>query len=142
MKKILIVEDEIFVALDMQAMVEDLGFEVVGIAAERAEAQALADCDIALVDVNLRDGPTGPEIGRWLARTHDVRVIYTTANPSQVPNESEAGVGVIGKPASTSTLRRVLELVAREQIAYEEAIEGFTLLPSLAAGATSPERRA
>ena len=70
-KKVLIVEDEIFVALEIEQIVEDAGFGVGAIAADRAAALAHArDCDIALVDLNLRDGPTGPQIGMELASQH------------------------------------------------------------------------
>lgn len=59
-KKVLIVEDEIFVALEIEQIVEDAGFAVSAIAADRESAlMAANDCDIALVDLNLRDGPTG-----------------------------------------------------------------------------------
>lgn len=63
-KTVLIIEDEIFVALEIEQIVEDAGFKVGAIAADREAAlAAAAGCDIALVDLNLRDGPTGPGIG-------------------------------------------------------------------------------
>ena len=98
-KKVLIVEDEIFVALEIEQIVEDAGFGVGAIAADRAAALAHArDCDIALVDLNLRDGPTGPQIGMELASQHGVRVIYVTANPAQIGEAAVAALGVITKP--------------------------------------------
>jgi ActR/RegA family two-component response regulator len=60
-KTAMIVEDEIFVALDLERILIDAGYHVVAIAADRETALiAAAGCDFAFVDVNLRDGPTGP----------------------------------------------------------------------------------
>ena len=122
-KKVLIVEDEIFVALEIEQIVEDAGFGVGAIAADRAAALAHArDCDIALVDLNLRDGPTGPQIGMELASQHGVRVIYVTANPAQIGEAAVAALGVITKPFRPQSIAAALELVAAE-------IAGFTPFP-------------
>ena len=54
-KTALIVEDEIFVALDLERILQDAGYTVTAIAADRRRAQAGApSCGIAFLDVNLR----------------------------------------------------------------------------------------
>lgn len=114
-KKILIVEDEIFVALEIEHIVEDAGFEVSAIAADRIAAlDAAGDCDIALVDLNLRDGPTGPAIGMELASQYGIRVIYVTANPAQIGAASVAALGVITKPFRAHSVLAALQLAAAE----------------------------
>lgn len=114
-KKVLIVEDEIFVALEIEQIVEDAGFDVGAIAADRDAALACADsCDIALVDLNLRDGPTGPAIGMELALHHGVRVIYVTANPAQIGSASVAALGVITKPFRAHSIVAALQMAAAE----------------------------
>ena len=130
-KKVLIVEDEIFVALEIEQIVEDAGFGVGAIAADRAAALAHArDCDIALVDLNLRDGPTGPQIGMELASQHGVRVIYVTANPAQIGEAAVAALGVITKPFRPQSIAAALELAAAEQPEIMSAeIAGFTPFP-------------
>ena len=56
---VLIVEDEIFVASDIARILEDAGYRVAAIAADRKEAlEAGPKAQIALVDINLRDGIT------------------------------------------------------------------------------------
>lgn len=127
-KKVLIVEDEIFVALEIEQIVEDAGFKVAAIAADREAALASAqDCDIALVDLNLRDGPTGPQIGMELAARHGIRVIYVTANPSQIGEASVAALGVITKPFRAQSISATLRLAAAEQPALQDVeITGFT----------------
>ncbi|MDF0544788.1 response regulator [Sphingobium sp. H39-3-25] len=126
-KRVLIVEDEIFVALEIEHIVQNAGLEVCAIAADRAAAFEAADyCDIALVDLNLRDGPTGPQIGQALAE-RGVRVIYVTANPSQIGGASVGALGAITKPFRDATIRDTLRLAAQEDPDPTAAdIMGFT----------------
>jgi DNA-binding response OmpR family regulator len=127
-KKVLIVEDEIFVALEIEQIVEDAGFIVGAIAVDRAAALESAEaCEIALIDLNLRDGPTGPQIGMELAARHGIRVIYVTANPSQIGDASVAALGVITKPFRARSVSAALQLAAADRPDLEEAeIAGFT----------------
>lgn len=127
-KKVLIVEDEIFVALEIEQIVEDAGFTVGAIAADRDAALAAAnDCDIALVDLNLRDGPTGPGIGMELASQYGVRVIYVTANPAQIGTAAEAALGVITKPFRAHSIAETLQLAASDGATPDPSqISGFT----------------
>lgn len=127
-KKVLIVEDEIFVALEIEQIVEDAGFTVGAIAADRTAALEAAElCDIALVDLNLRDGPTGPQIGMELASRHGIRVIYVTANPAQIGPASVAALGVITKPFRAHSVSAALRLAAEDEPALDDIdIAGFT----------------
>jgi DNA-binding response OmpR family regulator len=127
-KTVLIVEDEIFVALEIEQIVEDTGFDVGAIAADREAALAAAEhCDIALVDLNLRDGPTGPSIGMELASRFGIRVIYVTANPAQIGDAAVAALGVITKPFRAHSISAALRLAAAENPEAEAAdIAGFT----------------
>lgn len=114
-KRVLIVEDEIFVALEIEDIVMSAGLNVSAIAADSAAAlDAAAESDIALVDLNLRDGPTGSSIGRVLAENYGVKVIYVTANPSQIGRAASAALGVITKPFRSTTIEAALRLAASE----------------------------
>jgi CheY-like chemotaxis protein len=107
--RILIVEDEIFVAAEIEQVVSDMGHEPVGIAPDKQTAlQHASDADVALVDLNLRDGPTGIEIGRILAQTHGVSVVYLTANPAQLKSGIPGTIGVVSKPISQRDLNDVV----------------------------------
>lgn len=70
-------------------MVEDIamaeGFEVAGIARNTVEAMELAsEADIAILDVRLADGLTGPEIAKPLVEHCNVGIAYLTGNPDLV----------------------------------------------------------
>ena len=103
-KTAIIVEDEIFVALDLERILTDAGYSVVGIAADHRTACDIGrGCDFAFVDVNLRDGPTGPAIAATLAREHNVKVVFVTANPAQIADAREA-LGYVRKPFSEASI--------------------------------------
>ena len=60
--RVLIVEDEALIAMALADSLEDAGHEVVGPAATMAEALALcegAPPELAVLDINLRDGSNG-----------------------------------------------------------------------------------
>jgi DNA-binding response OmpR family regulator len=115
-KRVLIVEDEIFVALEIEHIVRAVGMEVSAIAADRNDALLAAeDSDIALVDLNLRDGPTGPIIGHMLTERFGVRVIYVTANPAQIGASAANALGVITKPFRETTIRAALLAAAEDE---------------------------
>lgn len=110
--KVLIVEDEIFVADDLRETVRELGFEPVGIAADRATALALAETqpDIALIDLNLRDGETGRDIGQRLAE-RGVAVLFVTANTRSLGQGVPGALGAVSKPLDVEMARQALNWV-------------------------------
>jgi len=114
MKSVLIVEDEIFVAMDLERILEDAGYHVAAIAADQQEALcAASDVELAFVDINLRDGATGPEIARDLARRYGVRIVYVTANPAQIGEPAATAIGCIRKPFSESAILAAAALAAQ-----------------------------
>jgi CheY-like chemotaxis protein len=109
----LIVEDEIFVALDLERILIDAGYDVAGIAADRESAIAAAPgCSFAFVDINLRDGPTGPEIAKRMADDYGVKVVFVTANPSQIGNVE--CLGYIRKPFSDAAILAAAALACED----------------------------
>lgn len=115
--KILIVEDEFIVALHLKQMLTALGFDIVGIAPDMNSACAFAEQnpDIALVDVNLRDGPTGPKIGEMLACEYGASVMFVTANPRQIYPIPAGPVGVMSKPLNDNEIGLVLDFLVRHR---------------------------
>ena len=85
--KVLIIEDELFVAADLEAIVEDLGHTVVGMATTRANAVSLAleyRPDIILSDVQLADGSSGLEAATEIAEHHAAPTVFITAYPERL----------------------------------------------------------
>ena len=103
-KTVLIVEDEIFVALDLERILTDAGYTVAAIAADSDGAiEAAGECNFALVDVNLRDGATGPGLAATLTRDYGLKVVFVTANPAQI-GKAGGALGYIRKPFSEAAI--------------------------------------
>lgn len=102
---VLIVEDEILVALQLEDMLCDAGHQVVGIVPDHASLGTIPDApQVALVDLNLRDGPTGPSIARRLSEIFGTKIVYVTANPGQIGEPAPTAIGVIQKPFSQAAI--------------------------------------
>lgn len=112
---ILIVEDEMLVALEMQSILESQGYCVAGIAVDLESALDYAGrpIDLALVDLNLRDGLTGPEIGKRLANDHRAGVLFITANPRILGDGIAGTIGVLTKPTDEPTLTSAVAFALR-----------------------------
>ncbi len=110
--KVLIVEDQAILAMELELILADSGCRVTGCAMDSASAIALAarePPDLALVDVNLLDGLTGPQVAHHLVRDHRTAVVFLTANPEQIPEGFSGALGAVCKPFDASTIRKVVE---------------------------------
>ncbi|CAN5600578.1 response regulator [soil metagenome] len=120
-KTAIIVEDEIFVALDLERILTEAGYSVVGIAADSLTACDIGrGCDFAFIDVNLRDGPTGPGIADTLAREHNVKVVFVTANPAQISDAKQA-LGYVRKPFSEAAITAAAAIASGGMLPPEAA---------------------
>lgn len=141
--KIIIVEDEALLALELEGLIEDSGNSVVGWATDFAEAKALVDAneaDIAFVDLNLADGPTGVSIAEYIRDSGRSLAVFMTANPRSLPENFAGAVGVIAKPYTMSGLTAALTYLkegVREPPPASSLPVGFVLSPDYAANWTT-----
>ena len=111
--RVLIVEDDLIIALDLEDMITSHGFDVAGLASSLEHALKLAPfSDIAFVDVNLSDGASGPAIGRILAEDFRMTVVFMTGNAEAVADGVSGTLGVVSKPVSPRTVEEILNYVA------------------------------
>ena len=109
--EVLIVEDEVLLATELEFLVEEVGCLSVGLAMSSDEAVAMADTlrpDLALVDVHLRDGPTGVEVARTIHDKCGGVALFMTANVKRLPDDFAGACGVIGKPYSEHGVKTAL----------------------------------
>jgi DNA-binding response OmpR family regulator len=115
--KVLIVEDEFLVALQLEDILTDAGHKVVGIAPDQASIQNLEEPPaVALVDLNLRDGPSGPIIAQLLAERFGTIIVYVTANPSQIGQPAPTAIGVVQKPFSQPAILSAISVALNRDV--------------------------
>jgi CheY-like chemotaxis protein len=117
-RRALIVDDEIFFAINLEADMHALGFDVCDLAANGQQATMLAmrhQPDVVLMDVNLEDGREGIEVARWLRKVCATPIVVVTSytDPDTVAriHEQVPGAPVLSKPACQDRLARAVARV-------------------------------
>ena len=109
---VLIIEDETFIALDLESLVEGLGHRVIGVARTQNEALALGRAKrpgIILADIQLADGSSGLDAVNEMLRSFEVPVIFITAYPERfLTGERPEPAFLIAKPFQPATVSAVL----------------------------------
>lgn len=114
---IAIIEDEFLVAMQIEDILLDNGYEVVANASDFAEASAIAiPTDVALVDLNLRDGLSGPKIACMLSERFGTRIIYVTASCAQIGVPAATAIGVVHKPFTRAGIEAVIAYAVDESL--------------------------
>jgi len=114
--KILIVEDEILVATDIEESLESLGYSVQSIAdtgKKAIEAVEKQLPDLILMDINLKGEMTGIEAAKIISKKNDVPIIYLTANTDiDTVNKAKVALpyGYIIKPFTDKDLQTNIEI--------------------------------
>lgn len=108
--RVMIIEDEAIIAMDIQDIVTEIGHQVTGIARTRDEAVALAARirpDLILADIQLADNSSGVEaVNDILAQFGAIPVIFITAFPERLltGNKPEPAF-LINKPYTEEQVR-------------------------------------
>jgi DNA-directed RNA polymerase specialized sigma24 family protein len=107
--KVLIIEDEPIIALDLENLVTELGHEVVGTAATRDQAVKLAltkKPGLVLADINLGEGGSGIDAVSEILASFDIPVIFITAYPEKLlTGERPEPTYLIAKPFLPETVQ-------------------------------------
>lgn len=113
---VLIVEDEMLLAMDIEAIVEDAGHHVIAEAACLQEVEELPSGitpQLAFVDMHLANGSNGIEVCHLIQnRWPEAIIVFVTANPSKIPADFAGGHGVIEKPFSNAGMVTALNYLA------------------------------
>lgn len=109
---VLIIEDEPFIAMDLEGLVESLGHKVLGVARTHSEAVTLAKAKrpgLILADIQLADGSSGLDAVNELLRSFEVPVIFITAYPERfLTGERPEPAFLIAKPFQPATVSAVV----------------------------------
>ena len=135
--KILIVEDEALIALEIEKRLRNLGHEVCGIASCDAAALTMAAehrPDLILMDIRLPGSMDGVEIAAMIRERLDIPTVYLTAHVDEMTLERAKQTepyGFLAKPFREQDLRLGLEMALhRRAIALraQESEEMFRLV--------------
>lgn len=131
-KRILVVDDEKIVNLDIQATLRRLGYLIVGDAVSGQEAIDKATefkPDLVLMDIKLRGSMDGVEAANYIIKSFDIPVVFLTAySDDQTLNRAKLSgpFGYLLKPFEERDLRSAIEIAlykhAMEQ-EYRQAVQ-------------------
>ncbi len=114
--RILIVEDNVIIADDMQSMLEEIGYEIVDnvIVYEQAERVLKAEqVDLVLIDIILASDKTGIDLGKHIRENYDIPFIFVTSNSDRATVENAKTVkpnGYLVKPFEQQDLYTSIEI--------------------------------
>lgn len=107
--RVLIIEDEPIIALDLENLLVELGHKVVATAATRDEAVAKARAErpgLVLADINLGEGGSGIDAVSEILESFDIPVIFVTAYPERLlTGERPEPTYLIAKPFLPETIQ-------------------------------------
>jgi len=107
--KVLIIEDEPIISLDLQSIVREMGHEVVATATTRDEAVRAArrtEPGLVLADIKLADGSSGIDAVRQILSELDVPIVFITAYPERLlTGERPEPTFLVTKPFVPETVR-------------------------------------
>ena len=134
--RILIVEDEQITAEDLRDIVTELGYSVVDVVSNGADAIARAETgrlDLALMDIRIKGNMDGTETARALRERFNVPVVYLTAHADRETLERAKvaePLGYVTKPFQQSELHASIEMALHKHRADVKARERQDVLSS------------
>ena len=123
--KVLIVEDENIVAMDIRKILTDSDYEVTSILSSGEEAIVEVreqKPDLILMDIVLKGKMSGLDAARIITQYFDIPIIYMTAlsnDDSILEARSRESYGFLFKPFSANELNIAIEMALRNR-GYEE----------------------
>jgi len=124
--RVQIVEDERIVALDLRSGLEQLGYDVVGIAANEPDAVRMAEVnrpDLVLMDIHLDQGSDGISAARQIRERLAVPVIFLTAYGEPETLARAAGAAPYGYLLKPFELRELNATVRMALVRHQQELK-------------------
>lgn len=118
--RILVIEDDLLIAMQIETTLTEAGFDVVGLAATSEEAIALAGKDrpdLAVIDIRLAGNRDGVDTALELFRSQGIRCIFASAYSDSEARQRAAPAAPLGwlqKPYSMASLTALVRAAASE----------------------------
>ena len=111
-QRVLVVEDNPILAMEIGSLVTDMGHVVCGTANNEQEALQLLDAakpTLALLDVRLADGGSGVEVARRLRQKRAMRTIFVTAFDGDLEEADARHLGqIVRKPFTNEAIQAAI----------------------------------
>src|SRR5690606_5100764 len=121
--RLMIIEDEPLIAMDIEQMVESLGHEVVGIARTKSEATELYAREkprMVLADIQLADGSSGIDAVNEILKEDAIPVIFITAFPERLlTGERPEPTFLVTKPFNPDMVKALIS----QALFFEESAQ-------------------
>lgn len=117
-KRVLIVEDEMIIALLIERMVTNLGHEVINKVTSGKDAISVAleqEPDLILMDIRLKGDITGIEAMSQIRESKNIPVIFISGNTDTVQQDEiikKERVEFLSKPITISDLSRSFQVAS------------------------------
>ncbi len=114
--KILIVEDNVIIADDIQSQLEEIGYTIVDNVIDYEQAvRALKNnkVDLVLIDIILASEKTGIDLGKHIRKNYNIPFIFVTSNSDRATVEKAKDVkpnGYLVKPFEQQDLYTAIEI--------------------------------
>jgi len=119
--KIIIVEDEIIIALDLKLRLENLGYEVIHTAFNGEDAikrTGETSPDLVLMDIQLNGEMDGIYVAQQIRRLYNIPFIYLTGSyeNSLIERAKQTNpIGFINKPFDESEIQNLIEMAISQK---------------------------
>jgi len=126
-KKILIVEDQLIITMDLEYMLQELGYEVCGICTSYDNAISCiktAKPDLILVDIILYGDKTGIDLAHEINATYHIPFIFLTSHADRSTIEAAKSTnpaGYIVKPFNRNDVYASIEIALNQVETKEES---------------------
>ena len=120
--RIMIVEDELLLAMDLEDLLTLAGHQVAGQASDTEQAIALAErsseeIDVAIMDINLARGSNGVETAAILRQRWNIPSLFVSGNLDEKTRAKALEwkpIGFVGKPYSEREVLAAIAAIARQ----------------------------
>ena len=113
--RILVVEDEALILMQIEMLLQEFGHRVVGTAMTAPEAIALIHetrPELVLIDLRLGDESSGVDVAHAVRDLGGITAAFMTANARALPDDMEGATAVIAKPFTGAVLGQSLAYLA------------------------------
>jgi PAS domain S-box-containing protein len=133
-ERILVVEDESVVAMDIEDGLKRLGYEVVGVAATGEQAIAMTEAqspDLVVMDIHLKGSLDGITTAQRIHLRDSTPIIFLTANVDEATLTRAMAAepfGYLSKPFNEDDLHRAIEVALHKHRVLRASEEPFRVV--------------